>query len=271
MPEDHESYGDPELPMYYAELPPSSALVPWIASHWHFRVAAEASAIEHTVPLTGGAMLVVSRGREPIVAGPRLAPLRTTVHGGDVVWGTHVWPGAAGTLLRCPGAKLRDAMLPVRVLVGDAAADALARTLDAVDDETTACRALDAWFETLAGGADPLDELAMTAVFRIVRSGGRVAVTDLARSLAISPRQLRRRVRAATGLTPKELLRVRRVRTSLIDTVREPSSAWVDIAAEHGYADQAHLVREYRSVLGLTPRRFDRHAKRIRHRGVSDR
>ena len=69
---------------------------------------------------------------------------------------------------------------------------------------------------------------------------------------------------AFVGLTPKELARIERLRESAVAAIG-PGARWVDIAAKQGYADQPHLVREFRRLLGLTPAGFSRHAGRIRH------
>jgi AraC-like DNA-binding protein len=55
------------------------------------------------------------------------------------------------------------------------------------------------------------------------------------------------------------------MRSSAVDAVSSERTRWVDIAAERGYSDQAHLVREFRQILGLTPTAFDAHIGRIRH------
>jgi AraC-like DNA-binding protein len=77
--------------------------------------------------------------------------------------------------------------------------------------------------------------------------------------LSISERQLRRRCRAAVGVGPKELHRilrfqgfVARVRAS-IDRPGAPDAALARWAVEAGYHDQAHLGRECRRLLGVTP------------------
>lgn len=263
-------------PMYYAELPARPELQPWIAAHWHFRVAPEAGEIEHTVPLTGGALVHVHNRfpDTPMLTGPRVTPLRVTVRGGDEFWGTHLWPGAAASLLCVEAAAVRDAVVPAMEVLPSSWTEDLAERLAQIPDETeleererlAAGRLDEAWAER-AEGAAPLDRQVMQAVFLLLRSRGEEPVARLAAAVGLSPRHFRRRFRVAVGLTPKELARLRRVRSSAAGMVRGGPNAetWVGLAADHGYADQSHLVREYRSLLGLTPTGFRRHVRRIEH------
>ena len=267
--------------MYYAELPARPGLQLWVAAHWHFRVAADAGEIQHTVPLTGGVLFHV-HNREPgvpILTGPRLAPLQTRVCGGDEFWGSQLWPGAAGSLLGLDPEELREAIVPAAQVLDPNWTRSLADRLTSIsagsisagsispdpeDAERRAAAVLDDAWQELAERAAPLDREVMGAVFRILRSAGEEPVARLAEHAGLSPRHFRRRFRAAVGLAPKELARLRRLRTSAVDRAHG-ADPWVDLAARRGYADQAHLVREYRSLLGLTPTGFERHARRITH------
>ncbi len=250
-------------PMFYAEIAPDPRLKPWVAAHWTFRVDPGAGEIEHTIPLSGAVSLAFAHG-QAVLVGPRVTPLHTVVRGGDVFWGTLLWPGAAGSLLGCAMEPLREESLPAaQVLDGTWVAN-LTTALGGITDETRACQELDRALLTLAASAGPLDERMMTAIFRLLQRGGQGSLPELAREVSLSPRQFRRRFRAAVGLTAKELARIRRLRTSAVELVEEAES-WVNLAADHGYADQAHLVREYGSLLGLTPQAFERHIRRIEH------
>lgn len=77
------------------------------------------------------------------------------------------------------------------------------------------------------------------------------SVAAAAGQLGVSERTLQRLVLGATGRQPaywKSLARVRRAAVSLAHT---PSLA--ACAADHGFADQAHMTREFRRWLGRTP------------------
>jgi len=81
---------------------------------------------------------------------------------------------------------------------------------------------------------------------------GRCRVEDLARAVLLSPRQLRTLMVAETGLSPKQLLRQFRF-DGVIARLADGDRTLAQIAAEGGYADQAHLTREFRQMAGCTP------------------
>ena len=98
-----------------------------------------------------------------------------------------------------------------------------------------------------AAERDP-DPLVVAAARRLGTDG----VGVVARDLAISERQLRRRFHVGAGFGPKTLARVLRFRrfVAAIDGGRTDLAA---LAFEAGYADQAHLTRETKRLAGLPP------------------
>jgi AraC-like DNA-binding protein len=252
--------------MYYAEFRPGLALAAYVAAYWHFRVLEGASEIEHSVPLTGGVMLAYSASRGGVlVLGPRLTPLRPLVRSGDVFWGVHFWPGAGQSLLGPGGQGLRERSVPAAAQLDPAWVESLARGLRGVAEETAAVACFDSLLSELLPRARALDTAAMAAVFAILRSEGRMSIGGLPDMIGLSARQCRRRFRAAVELSAKELARLRRVRGSAAGAVGDPGEPWVDVAAARGFADQAHLSREFRSLTGLSPGAFQRHVRGIAH------
>jgi len=88
---------------------------------------------------------------------------------------------------------------------------------------------------------------------RIVESGGAVRIEALADRLHWSRKHLAMRFREEVGLPPKQVARIARF-TRVKEMARaEGDNGWADIAAACGYADQAHLVREFTALAGATP------------------
>jgi AraC-like DNA-binding protein len=259
------------MPVSYGEFEPAPELRPLVASYWVFRVAgALPDGFAHSVPLDGAVSLFLSRRvGVPLVLGPRTEPLRPPVEEGDLVHGVRLWPGAAAAVLRTDVPALRDRVVPLeQVMPGDWAGRFRAAVSDAADD-AAAVRRLDEALSPLVARRVDLDAAVMRAVFAIVHAQGQVAIGRLAQDCGLSERHLRRRFVAAVGLSPKELARIRRLRASLVEALADPQRRWVELAAACGYADQAHLVREYRRLSGLAPEAFLAHLERIRHGRVT--
>ena len=251
--------------MSYVEVPAPPELRPWIAALWVFRVVPEAGELEHRVPLTGGLIVSVGSDREPMLVGPRAAPLVFPVYGGEVFRGFHVWPGAACSLFHLPPGSLRDLQGPARLWLDPDWCRGLGAVAD-LEDDAAAFQGITLCLRDLIARAAPLDTVVMAAVSHLIRTRGDLRIGDLAEG-RLSPRQLRRRFQTAVGLSPKELARIRRLRASAAAAVLEELS-WCEVTADGGYADQAHLVREFRNLLGVTPGAFEQHARRIDHRLV---
>jgi transcriptional regulator GlxA family with amidase domain len=87
-----------------------------------------------------------------------------------------------------------------------------------------------------------------------LRSRGLCRVDDLADRVGVSPRQLERDFREHVGLSPKQFLRVVRFQQVLGSlSAPRPDVPWAALAAEHGFYDQAHLIRDFHAFLGMAP------------------
>jgi AraC-like DNA-binding protein len=114
------------------------------------------------------------------------------------------------------------------------------------------------WFllGRLETGPRPSPEVAW-AWRRLLASGGGIPIGRLAAEVGWSHRHLITRFRQQFGLAPKaaaRLIRFDRVWRRL-DQAGDRLD-WGDLAREAGYADQAHLIREFRQFTGMTPTQF---------------
>lgn len=92
--------------------------------------------------------------------------------------------------------------------------------------------------------------------WRLIRgTDGRIPVTTLADRVGWSTRRLQVRFRAEYGVTPKSACRIARFELSTL-LLRGAHPRLADVAAECGYADQAHLAREWRDLAGVAPSRW---------------
>src|SRR5262249_14315437 len=98
-----------------------------------------------------------------------------------------------------------------------------------------------------------IDPRVEQALARLAAAGGAVSVGELSRAAGASPRNLQRLMTKWVGLGPKQLARILRFQGVLDRVERGERFDWAALAADLGYADQAHLVREVAAFAGLSP------------------
>jgi AraC-like DNA-binding protein len=91
---------------------------------------------------------------------------------------------------------------------------------------------------------------------RLAQTGGGVGVQDLATEVGWGRRHLTERFRQEYGLAPKVAARVMRFEQAVQRLKRSPGTRLADLAADLGYADQAHLSREWNALAGCSPRQW---------------
>jgi AraC-like DNA-binding protein len=90
------------------------------------------------------------------------------------------------------------------------------------------------------------------------QSRGRLNLDRVATTMGASPRHLRRSVRREAAISLKAYARIVRLNHAMSAADRALRPAWARIAAELGFFDQSHLVRECRSLTGHVPSRLFR-------------
>lgn len=81
-------------------------------------------------------------------------------------------------------------------------------------------------------------------------------IRTVGQSVSISQRQLKRNFQQWLGMTPKYFQRIARVKKTLNILKSNPSLELTQLALEEGFADQAHMTREFREFANTTPKRF---------------
>ena len=99
----------------------------------------------------------------------------------------------------------------------------------------------------------PVSARTAWAYERIVATGGRATVARLAQGVEWSRKHLASRFHDEIGLSPKQVARIARFGRARTMAAAGNANGWADIAAACGYADQAHLAREFREFSGATP------------------
>lgn len=235
----------------YVERAPTAALAAFASSVWIQQVGDRPVAQRH-VP-HGGAEVRCVLGEAPRLLGPLTASTYREIPARGTVVGVRLRPGVLAGLVGMPADELVDQDIAGTDIWRD-----LAYLTDRLGEAATPRVALDQLQSFVARSAGELDPLVDEAVWNLMpgRGTGTAALPAL---LSISERQLRRRCRAAVGVGPKELHRILRVQgfvARVQASIAQRGASGADLArwaVEVGYHDQAHLSRECRRLLGVTP------------------
>lgn len=191
------------------------------------------------------------------IAGPDREPKTEILAPNDIVVGFRFRPAAAAAWFGVPLTELVGQRVALDDLWG-ARARRLASRVRVRGDIAGLVSALE---EAVAGEMTPRElDRPMQAAYSLIRRGpppGAPLVPWLMRALDMSERTLRRRFDESFGYGPKTLDRILRYQRFLRLANRSTGSTAM-LAAEAGYSDQAHLIRESRRLTGSTPQQMHR-------------
>jgi AraC-like DNA-binding protein len=248
--------------MEFRELPPPATLAPWIECAWLAR--GDSTGVQRVVP--DGCVELIFHSEDPgarfdgavatpqprcFVAGQLTGPLSLAPRTRFSTVAVRFRPWGAFPLLGVPLHELTDRSVGLGDLGRGLAR--LEQRLAAEGNDAKRVEHLFRWALERAGAAPPTRLAAPLAA--LFRDRGALRVDSLARLAGLSPRQLDRRFAEEVGLPPKLLSRIVRLQTVLRE-LRTASQRWVDVALECGYADQAHLARDFRALAGTAPTAF---------------
>ncbi|CAM3803998.1 helix-turn-helix transcriptional regulator [Corallococcus sp. ZKHCc1 1396] len=198
---------------------------------------------------------VLEEGRrgDVCVAGPRTQALFKNAPGVARAVIVQFKPGWSAPLLGVAANALTDQIVPLEDLWGRSGGDLClellaARRLPEVMERLSHAMALrpHPTFEPASA------RLARRAV-RLLE-GGEVRVESVAKQLGVTARHLRRAFAENVGIGPKDFARTVRLQRAV--RMAATSKDWGRIAVDAGYYDQAHLIADFRELVGLTPGAF---------------
>jgi AraC-like DNA-binding protein len=178
------------------------------------------------------------------------------LEGAGKALGVRFRPGGFHPFYRAPVANLTGRVIPAREVLGAQADEACAAVLAVGADDTAMVAAAERLLLGFGPRPDPVAQQVAEIVARITTDSGLRRVTTLAEAVGLSERRLQRMFTEYVGVSPKWVMR----RARLLEAARRIDAGdvvdWALLAADLGYADQAHLTRDFTSTLGTSPARY---------------
>lgn len=193
----------------------------------------------------------------PTVYGVQRGVFVRRLEGAGQVFGVKFRPGAFRPFAQGPVADLADRTVPAAGVFGPGVAE-VGRRILALDDLADMAAQADRFLLGLLPGLPRDPQVAEVAelVETITASPQLFRVDELARELDMPVRRLQRLFAEYVGASPKWVLRRARLHEAAARADEGAGIDWAVLAADLGYADQAHLTRDFTAAVGAPPSRY---------------
>ena len=94
------------------------------------------------------------------------------------------------------------------------------------------------------------------AVVSIQNASSEISISELANKSGYSQKQFIELFKKYIGVTPKQLHRIVRFNEILSAIEKKENILWAGVAADCGYFDQAHFIKDFQSFSGLNPKEY---------------
>ena len=266
------------MPLRTFHLLPHKALQPYIDRLWGWETSAdEVVALPTVLPGTGAELffhyrtpfrrIAADRSVEPMsqmhLLCVRSAPVELVPSADIGFIAVRFRAGALHRFTGMPGGELIDTPCSAADIWGEQGKSLSARLGDAASKHQRATLLQSFLYERLmTRQSDPLVEAAVSLLYRDCAV---LPIERLAEHMRIGRRQLERRFVAMTGQTPVEVRRVARFQKTVRTLLLDPSSNMADAALTQGYYDQAHFIRDFRTLVSTSPQRYLQAARMKTH------
>lgn len=170
--------------------------------------------------------------------------------------GAYFEPAQGSVWTHVAASDLTDRIVDLEDLWGPTACE-LSNQLDEVDDAERIDRLESTLLSRMEARRESNRVLDVAGLAHwVLNRRGRTTVESVAETAGVSRQYLTRVFRDELGISPKRYCRLARFKASLVFTRRGNDVDWARAAIEMGYADQSHMIAEFREFSSLTPQRL---------------
>jgi len=239
---------------------PTTALAPFVEHYWIVSWDLAEPHVAETVPHPS--VHVVLESRASLVVGVMSRKFSRSLEGRGRVIGTKFKPGAFRPFCQGSVSALTDRRVVLSEVFGRSVAQLEERALAQVDDQG-AIEVIEQYWLGFEAEPDPSLEFCGRVAARIAEDRGLTRVDQLVDEFHTPKRQLQRLFGEYVGVGPKWVIQRYRLLEAAERVVSGTVVDWADLALDLGYADQAHFIRDFKRLVGRSPRDYARGLERF--------
>jgi AraC-like DNA-binding protein len=241
--------------MQHTRRRPPADLTGWIEHFWSvsWDLRGCDPFLQQTLPHPN--IHVVFEASRSGIAGVTTKRFSRTLEGESRVFGIKFRPGGFRPFLGKPAATLNDRIIPIDTVFGSEGARWESAMLSLKEEETQ-IETASVFLRARLPEADENVALAARLVALTLDDREIRSVSDLTRCTKMGTRSLQRLFRDYVGASPKWVIRRYRLH-ELVERLKAGEALdGAQMALDLGYSDQAHLINDFRSIVGYSPSRY---------------
>ncbi|MDX1543407.1 MAG: AraC family transcriptional regulator [Christiangramia sp.] len=164
-------------------------------------------------------------------------------------------PGAGFPLTHDSAADYCNKVLPASQVFGKSIMELHAKLVKPTSPEEKFLE-IEKWLLHQIKQEDFYTEIIQYAINAIENSPSRINIAELAKKTGYSQKQFIQLFKKYVGITPKQFHRIKRFNEILTAVENKEKISWTIVAADCGYFDQAHFIRDFQSFSGLNPKKY---------------
>jgi AraC-like DNA-binding protein len=233
---------------------PAEQLAPFVEHFWmvSWELEGQPPFVTETLPHPS-VHLVFEKGKSRLV-GVQEGKFTRTLEGNGHVFSAKFKPGGFFPFTGSPVSALTNRTVPPAELFGEAIAGVEDAIVAGNNEEKIA--QLEKFLLGFHPAAYPELELLQRLCMQIAGDRGITRVEQVAEAAGMSVRRLQRLFSRYVGVSPKWTIRRYRLHDALERLKVNPEQSLAGLAADLGYADQAHFIRDFKKIIGITPGSF---------------
>jgi len=238
---------------------PTDALAPFVDYYWIVRWDLRGQPPHEQAVLPHPNVHLVFEASGAGIFGVDRRLFTRSLSGLGLGFGVRFTAGGFRPFWQAPISQLTDRVVPAARLFGPRAEKTRQAIMDdfaSGGDDGVMIGYAEALLLSVLPERDPLAEQAAALVARITDDPGLRRVDQLAASSGMTPRTLQRLFADYVGVSPKWVMRRARLHEAAERADSGEPVDWAALASDLGYADQAHLTRDFTVTIGVPPTRY---------------
>ena len=236
-------------------LAPSPDLAPFVGHYWiiTWDLRGHEPQTQETLPHPS-VHVAMESGRSGIF-GVVKGRFTRVIEGKGRVFGIKFRPGGFHPFVKCPVSRLTNRIVPLGDVFG-AAGDGLAAAVLAKRSERAMIAVAEDFLRQQNPERDAVAERVADIVEQIAVDRTITTVETVAGKNGLTVRSLQRLFSRYVGVSPKWVINRHRLHEVVDRLAKGEPIDWTQLALDLGYFDQAHLINDFKSIVGYTPTQY---------------